>query len=204
LIGAGCLLAFGSIWTLIATAVFLMTRWSGAPWYFTLFTSMFVLVGLGMVGASIWALIVKPALVGRHFGPPLASVQPNVAEVGSSIQVRFERPVRANVEVRRFAMQLVLRESATYRRGTNNYTVTHDAVIDAYEVPARTYVAGETLAEERTFQIPRDGMHSLDAPHNKLAWFARILIDTPNAPDVADDMAFVVAPAVAGEAHRDR
>ena len=199
LIGVGCTLVFGIGWTLFAGLFFVLSWWMGAPWYFLLFSAIFVVVGLGMIGRGVWGLIIKPSLVGRHFGPPTGSVQPMLASVGGSVRARYERPVRANVEIRRFAIQLVLRESATYRRGTNTYTVTHDAVIDTYEVPARRLVAGETIAEDRIFRIPRDGMHSFDAPRNKLVWLVRILIDTPNAPDVADDLVFVVAPVVDGE-----
>lgn len=200
LIGVGCLLAFGIVWTLFATVFLAVTAWSGAPWFFVLFPALFVVVGLALTGAGIWGLVIRPRLVGRHFSPPLASVEPAVATVGSTIRVRYEQAIRRDVEVRGFTMQLILRESATYRRGTNSYTVVHNGVVDSYEVPTRRLYAGDTIAEARTFRIPRDGMHSFNAPRNKLAWLVRIAIDTPNAPDVDEEVAFVVAPTVAAEA----
>ncbi len=200
MIGTGCLLLFGIVWTAFAGLFFFMSFVSGAGWPFVLFAGAFVAVGLGIMGVGSWRLLIRPSLVGRHFARPMASIEPSVVQVGSRIRVRYEQTVRANVETRRFAMQLILRERATYQRGTNSYTVVHDGIIDSYEQPGRQLVAGEVISEDRTFAIPRDSMHSFDARNNKLIWLIRVMIDTPNAPDVLEEIEFVVAPMVDSEA----
>lgn len=200
MIGVGCMLTFGIAWTVFASLFLVMSIVGGADWPFVLFAAMFVAVGLGIMGVGGWRLLIRPSLVRRHFARPMASIEPSLVQVGTRIRVRYEQQVRADVETRGFVMQLVLRERATYQRGTNSYTVVHDGIIDAYEQAGRRLVAGETIAEDRTFTIPRDGMHSFGARHNKLIWLIRVMIDAPNAPDVLEEIEFVVAPTVDSEA----
>ena len=200
MIGVGCMLTFGIAWTVFASLFLVMSIVGGADWPFVLFAAMFVAVGLGIMGVGGWRLLIRPSLVRRHFARPMASLEPSLVQIGSSIRVRYEQQVRADVETRGFVMHLILRERATYQRGTNSYTVVHDGIIDGYEQPGRHLVAGETISEDRTFAIPRNSMHTFDARNNKLIWLVRVMIDTPNAPDVLEEIEFVVAPMAAGEA----
>jgi hypothetical protein len=202
MVQSGCVLAFGVVWTLISLLIF-FAAWSfRAPWFSLLFTGIFVLFGLGMVGTGLWKLLVRPALVGRYLGPASASVSSQQVRVGERVTVRYEQPVRADVELGQLTMKLVLREWAQYRRGSSNHTVIHDNVLNAYDSPGRRYARGETLMAEHTFSIPTDGMHSFNSIRNKLIWMVKVQIALPASPDAVEEIPFVVVSEVAGEARR--
>jgi hypothetical protein len=199
-VAAGCMVLFGLAFTGFAVFWMAMAWFTGAPWYFLLFGVPFVVIGPGILGAGAWGLIVRPALVGMAFGPATVQLSPPTVHPGETVRVRYEQAARRNLEVRRVLIRLVLQEHATYRRGTNTYTALHDRPVDQYEAPGRALTAGQLLTEECTLRVPVDGMHSLNAPRNKLRWLVRIEIDTPAAPDVREETEFSVMPDVAAGA----
>jgi hypothetical protein len=194
------MLVFGIGWTLF-TLVFFGIAWMiRAPWYFQAFAAVFVLAGVLMVSRSIWTMLVRPALLARYVGPASASLSSEQVRVGDHLTVRYEQPVKTEVEVGPIMMRLILHEWAQYRRGTNTYTVTHDNVVDTYEAPGRRMMRGDTISEEHTFRIPIDSMHSVMATHNRLRWLVKVSVALPASPDVAEEISFVVTPELAGEA----
>jgi hypothetical protein len=200
LVQGGCMLLFGIIWTLIALLIFFASWSLRAPWIFQLGTGVFVLFGLGMVAKGAWGVLLKPAIQARYVGPATAQLSRERLRPGDALTVRYEQPVRTEVEIGTLAMQMILREWAQYRRGTNTYTVFHDNIVDAYEEPGRRMQRGETILAEHTFRLPVDAMHSVTATHNRLLWLVRITLALPGAPDVAEHVGFEVAPEIDGEA----
>lgn len=197
LVGAGCQMVFGVMFTVFATSWLSFTWLSGAPWHFVIIGLPFLGVGLGMLAYGAWALIIRRSLVGMAFGQASADISPPTIRVGDVVQVRYEQEVRRNLEIRGVRIQLVLREHATYRRGTNTYNVYHDQVVDQYEAPGRALSSGSLLTEECSLRIPVDSMHSLQAPRNRLIWLVTFAVDAPAAPDVREEVVIGVIPDLA-------
>jgi hypothetical protein len=196
LVGAGCQLIFGAFFSIIAFVIFVFSWSVGAPWYFIVFTLPFLIFGLGMVGFGLWSVVVKPMMVGVAFGPPSASLSSSQVRLGESISIQYEQAALRTLEVRRVLIQLVLREHATYRRGTDRRTTIRDNVIVQHESAGRTLERGGVLSEQCALQVPIDSMHSLQAPHNKLIWLVKFQVDVPNSPDVTEEVVFTVVPDV--------
>ena len=199
LVNAGCQLIFGTIFTSISLFIFSMLWFVQAPWFAFLFVSIFVVFGVGMLGTGLWGLVVKPMMVGIAFGPPSAMLSLYRLRPGDSVTVRYDQSARRSVDVRRVLVQLILRERATYRRGTNTYTAIHDNVIDQRESPGRQVARGTALTEEHAFEVPIDSMHSLHAARNPLTWLVKVQIDVPGTPDIVEELEFVVGSQLAGE-----
>ena len=200
LVGAGCQLIFGAVFTAFATFFFLIAWSVNAPWYFLLFTLPFLAFGVGMVGYGLWTLLLKPSLVGTAFGPPHASLSSMLVRLGESVTVQYEQAALRDLAVRQVLIQLVLREHATYRRGTNTYTVYRDNIFAQHEGAGRSVSRGSVLTESCTLTVPRDSMHTLQAPRNKLIWLVKFQVDVPNTPDVTEEIVFTVVPDVFVEA----
>ena len=200
LVGAGCLLVFGVIFSSISVLILLVSLFVGAPWYFLLFDVPFLVAGFGMLGTGAWGLIVRPMLVGVAFGPPSAAISSYQLRLGERVTVKYEQSARRSLELRRVLIQLVLRESATYRRGTDSHTVVHDTVIDQHEGPGRQLARGDVLAEACTLQVPVDSMHTLELARNKLIWLVRIQVEVPGTPDVTEEIVITVVPDLVEEA----
>lgn len=197
MLGAGCQLLFGGFFTLIASFIFFGSWSVNAPWYFLAFTGVFLAFGLGMIGNALWILLVKPMLTGMAFGPASASLSSYELRLGDNLSVQYEQAALRAAQVRRVLIQLVLREHATYRRGTNTYTAYFDRVVAQHEGAGRPLARGDVLSESCTLRIPTDSMHSMEAPRNKLVWMAKIQVDVPGTPDVTEEIVFRVAPALA-------
>jgi hypothetical protein len=197
-VGSGCVLIFGSVFALFSL-IFMSVAWAiGAPWYFLAFGSIFLIAGFGMVGTGFWMLVLRPGLTALQVGQASASVEPQQARPGDRVTVRYEQPVRRAVEVQHVTIQLILRETATYRRGTNTYTAIHDNVIDQHEAQGRRYAGGETVSEACSLRLPPDAMHSFASHRNKLTWLIKVRIGLPGAPDVDEEIGMIVVPVVAG------
>lgn len=194
------MLIFGIIFSSIAILVLIASLSFGAPWYFLLFDVPFLVAGFGMMGTGAWGLIFKPMMVGVAFGPPSAALSATQLRLGEPLSVQYEQAARRSLDVRRVLIQLVLREQATYRRGTNSHTVVRDNVMDQHEGLGRQLARGAVLSEACTLRVPADSMHSLDAARNKLIWLVRFQIDVPGSPDATEEIVFTVVPELAGEA----
>jgi len=197
LIKAGCTFLFGVVWT-AGSLIWVSSAWFlGAPWFFILFGSVFVLIGFGMLGRSIWTGLIRTVVGGHYFGPPEIALSDEPLRVGQSFTLRYRQPVRREVQFRRVVIQTILRETAIYRRGTDTYTVTHDHLIEEHVGEGRRLYANDDLTEERRMKIPRDAMHTFVATHNRLDWYVRVNVDVPNMPDVWEELTFQVLPRLA-------
>ena len=192
---------FGLVWTGFSLVWVSFAWFFGAPWFFVLFGCVFVAFGLAMLGWSIWTGLIRTVAVGHFFGPPEIALSDEPLRVGQAFRLSYRQPVRREVQLRRVLIQIVFRETAIYRRGTDTYTVYHHHVIEEYASEGRRLYANDELAEQPSMRIPDDAMHSYTGAHNRLEWLVRVNVDLPNLPDVWEELTFEVLPALVGEAH---
>lgn len=160
----------------------------GRPeWFLTIFLIPFVLIGLGLAGFSVHALL-------GLFNPrPVLTVSSGAVALGHPFTLEWR--MRGRVErLRRLSIFLEGQEECTYRRGTSTST---DRSVFA-RVPV--IEADRTLDFRqgvREATIPGDTMHSFRAPNNKILWAIRVRGEIPRWPDVDEEYPFEVLPASA-------
>jgi hypothetical protein len=150
------------------------------------------LVGLLMVGGAVRTMLARARMT-----PPELAMSTSTPRVGEIFTVDYQQTFRAATNMQLLRLSLILRESATYRRGTDTVTVTHDHYVQTYDLPPRQFSGGETLRERRQFQIPPQSMHSFGASRNKLNWFLKVLVQVPGWPDFDDEFSLTVPPEIA-------
>ncbi len=162
---------------------------------FDLGVTVFLLVFL-IADAVFAAILLRAWLARLRFPVPQVWVSAHPLRVGEEARwryvQRFSRPLGPEVEA---WMQLVFREEATYQRGTETVTVTHEDVVDEWPLDLTGAQAGEVELEGR-LQIPREGMHTFRARRNRLRWFLRVRAQIPNWPDFQRAYELTVLPEV--------
>ncbi len=189
-VGLAFLAAFwnGITWTLII--LFWLDDDASGSFVPFVVLGIFALIGLVMVFALAKTLLARAKL---QPGVATASVHPVC--LGESLEVRFTQRPKSTVNVRRVALTLLCRESATYRQGTNTYTKRHDVHTDEREVVGpRTGDSFMTLEGEETFQIPPEGMHSFEASRNQVTWMIETKTELAGWPDFTQQFELEVAP----------
>ena len=136
-----------------------------------------------LVGLFVMVLGVRPFIARAKVTEPEVALSNTSPAVGELITFSYRQTFKGAADAKRLQFQLVLRESATYRRGTDTVTVTHEHLVQEYEEPPRHFQAGEALPQQRQFQVPRQGMHSFSANRNKLEWFIRARVEMAGWPD---------------------
>ncbi len=153
------------------------------------FTVPFCAVGIGLL---VWSL--GPLIAGLKVTRPEVSVSSTAVRPGDSFSFSFRQAFKSAAEVKRASLQLVLRETAIYRRGTNTYTATHEVVAQQFETQPRRFEAGEVFSEQRLLEIPPDAMHTFAAAHNKLRWIVKVQIGVSGWPDFKEEYEVQVLP----------
>ena len=177
--GAGCLVSGGA---LVAGSIF------GA-----LFGLPFLAIGIGFL---IWGIL--PWVVGMKMGKPDVSLSKTAVGVGEPFTFTYRQTFSKPVTVNGMSIQFLMRESATYQQGTDTYTVTHEKIADEVKHPARNFGIGEVFTENRTFQVPPDGMHTFLANRNKIRWHIRMRVEIAGWPDLREEYEVQVLPQRAG------
>jgi hypothetical protein len=149
----------------------------------------FVAIGFAILLFTFW----------RRFavfkvGKPELSLSKMILRLGDAVSVSYDQTFNRVSDVQHINVDLVFRESATYTRGTDTTTDTHEKIIDTYESPGRLFQAGETFQQDYTFTIPADAMHTFLAEHNKLQWFIRLWINVTGWPDLREEFEIQVLP----------
>jgi len=134
-------------------------------------------------------------------GPPEVHLSHEAVRVGEGLTVRYRQPFAKPVTVTRITLDWISRETATYRRGTDTVTVTHEERIDGAVFPSQSFAAGQAFEDERRFTVPLSGMHTFAATRNTLRWYVRLRVEIPGWPDLREEYEVRVLPEmVAGEA----
>lgn len=117
----------------------------------------FYAAGIGMI---VWG--VAPTFRAMKITPPEVHVSNKSVRLGESFDFRFHQVIKDRLDVDFVKAVFVMRETATYRRGTNTYTETH-------EIPVET----KGIREARTLRVSnwicRTGLQSLPAGCTRLS-----------------------------------
>lgn len=147
-----------------------------------LFMIPFVLVGLGLVVATLYAFV---AIFGPRYEIQLAEA---ALKPGKSTVVQWRR-VGGWGQPRDFVLLLVGREEATWSQGSGQST----ARSVFYEQQLfETTVPLSMLQGRVELRIPDDGVPGFQGRHNKLCWLLCLRAGVPWLPDLRADREIVV------------
>jgi hypothetical protein len=118
-----------------------------------------LIIGLIVGGIVIYQVGFRAARQARLDVPAL-SISDDSLRVGEKFSVVYEQKVSGQAVIRNMKFQLVLRERARYRSGTDTITVYHDHIIDQLTVPGGIQSPGSTIYQSFDWQIPPAGMHT--------------------------------------------
>jgi hypothetical protein len=182
-------LGFALIWTLFSCAMggLVLTNEPNIPG--VLFISLFVIIGLALMVYAGMAYYTR-----FKMGKPDFVLSHTEARVGDEISFSFTHTFRSNVNINWIKTQLILRETATYQRGTDTTTVTENNIIDENEEPGFNFQGGQMLSKAYTFTIPEDSMHTLKVKRNALEWFIKFEADISSLPNFVEEFEILVLP----------
>jgi hypothetical protein len=149
--------------------------------FFGLFMIPFVLVGIGMAGATVYQFI-------AIFGPKVElTVSQAAVPLGGTININWKLSGRQNVT--NLKIFLEGREEATYRRGTDTYTDKNTfCVLDVSDAMSSVTQGNASVP------IPANTMHSFEARNNKITWQLVVKGEIPVWPDIKEEYPLSVTP----------
>lgn len=153
-----------------------------------------ILIPFCIISGIVGIFVIYPAMQRMYFGKPEVAISVNEARIGEIFTMTYHHRLNRSLTVKTLAFQLILHEAATYQRGTDTVTVTHDKVVDEFGYTDQHYSRGHTIQDQWQVQIPMDGMHTFEADHNKIKWFLRVKIDTKGFFDFKRDYEIKVIP----------
>lgn len=157
----------------------------GRPeWGLALFLVPFVLVGVGLFVAILYTLL---ALSNAR---PVLEANAAALALGETLEVAWRMRGRLS-GLRRLTIVLEGVEQATYRRGTNSYTVRETFASTTLVDVSETWAMASGRA---TVAIARDAMHSFAAGNNVIAWSLHLKGVMHRWPDIDERYPIVVLP----------
>ena len=162
------------------------------------FSSLFVFIGLGvgepvmaafgglfvLVGLAVAVGLVRSIRVGKAWEAAIAVLDRWPVRMGEAARGWFHQTATADRSMAdRVTATLVLRESATYRVGTDTRTATEDVarvplVLEPEERDGRVGF-GFTIA------IPGEGPPTIDLPRNLVEWLIEFDVSETGSPDTS-------------------
>jgi hypothetical protein len=153
-------------------------------------SAVFTAIGLAIVVASV-----IPWIAGMRVARPEITLSSSTLRVGDGFSVHYAQTFKKQTEVNGIRLLLILREQATYRRGTDTTTVRHEQTAAEFEFPAKVYETGEQISFSRSMDIPRNGMHTFRGLRNQITWQLRVKVDIAGWPDYSEDFELYVQPS---------
>ena len=206
-IGKYFFLIFGVLWTGITCCVTIPIIVGAGGVGFTAGEPLAILSSIGFplifavcfggIGVVFIVLGLRPIIAGARVSPPDIGISSTNLRSGDDFTLSYQQTFKGAADVTQFSIQLVLRESATYRRGTDTVTVTHDYLIQNFELAEKRFESGETLSQNLRWAIPRGAMHSFEANRNKLRWLIKVKVGMKGWPDYDDEFEIKVLPEMA-------
>lgn len=183
---------FAAFWNGIIS-IFIFKGWgemgSGVmKWFITIFMIPFVLVGIGLIIHifyrifAIFSPIYQVEIADRYLSP------------GGHTTLTWKR-TGGGGKPRKFAIWLIGREEATYRRGTSTSTARacfHEEVL--FETESSMMMPRGRV----TIDLPPDSVPSFRSRNNKVRWFVMLVADVPFRPDIKDEYEIDVNPTGEG------
>lgn len=134
------------------------------------FCSVMILAMAGTVAIPVGVLWLVGQRLNRVVGPPEVTASSTQVHPGESLTVEYRQAARVAFEVEAVNVRLLLRETATYRRGTDTYTDTYDHIVQEMALPGALLQPGGAIHHKATITFPPTAMHTFSAPNNKLGW----------------------------------
>lgn len=175
---AAALFFFALLWNAISLVFVVIGFTTDAGIPFALCGLSFLGIGLLIVSAGVRMMMASWKVADPDLWISLPELR-----VGDKFKLTYRQKFKGRANVNHITLKLVLRESATYQRGTDTVTVTHDYDIKESHLPARHYNAGETISQELDLQIPPSSMHTFKSRHNELRWLLTVDVDIADWPD---------------------
>lgn len=181
------LLLFALVWNGIVGSVW-VASWNSGRTLPGVFLSIFLVIGLVVLGSAIWKLMQAAA------PRPLLRACSHPVSVGEILELRWQFK-QSSSSVERMALTLVGREEATYRRGTDSVTDKRVFMrLPIFEATGWAKIASGAVK----IQIPPNTMHSFASSSNRIVWVIELQETISNWPDVNCEYAITVAPARRG------
>lgn len=187
----GCSLGFAVAWTLFSCAIGALVISNEPNLFGVLFISLFVIIGIILMiyaGMSYYTRF--------KIGKPVFNISHTEARLGDEITFSFNHTFPRNVNINWMKTHFILRETATYQRGTDTVTLTENNIIDEQEEPGFNFQNGQILSKAYTFTIPEDSMHTLKVRNNALQWFIKFEADISSLPNFVEEFEILVLPEV--------
>lgn len=184
--GYGVVLVLAIIFTVSAIIVPVASGFEFGAIAFSFFFFMFTLI--------LWAIVIVGMIKRMYYGAPDIAISKMQVGVGEVFSMAYRHEFKRNIPVNEYIFRLIMRESATYQRGTDTVTVTHDHKIDEFGYPPQTFARGHVIDDQWQVKIPPTGMHTFEARRNKIQWFIQIEIDGPGLLDIKREYEVKVAP----------
>lgn len=149
-----------------------------------IFMSIFVLIGLGVIGAAIHSLLAlfNPTVQIEFSKSPL--------QLGDSLVLKWNVNGRFD-RISQFTITLEGHEIARYRRGTDTHTDKHLFLKQSIVETAKQI---EIAKGQKPLNIPADTMHSFKSSDNEIKWTLVIHGEISGWPDVKDEMDLQIFP----------
>lgn len=149
------------------------------------------------IGLLVTAFGLGPLIAATRLTKPDIQISKSDLRSGEEFALVYQQGFKSSVEVKRLAVQLILRESATYRRGTDTVTVTHDHLIQNFDLTERQFRSGESINQNMRWAIPRGAMHSFEASRNRLRWVIKVQVVMKGWPTYDEEFGLRVLPELA-------
>jgi hypothetical protein len=189
----GCLLLFGLFWTAFSS-IFIVLGLTDGNTIPIIFGGAFALIGIGIVSYAALSYYTR-----FRIGKPEITISEQMLRVGEPFTVSYFHSFNRSANIEGIRVELIFRETATYQRGTDTKTVTHNHMIAEFEEPGGHFQAGHLIQQNYDLQIPPDGMHTLKVRRNKLEWFVRFVMKVPKLPDFVEQFELEVVPVLMEE-----
>lgn len=178
---------FALFWNGFISIFVVLIMKDGWPLLPTLFISLFVLVGTGILAAFFHQFLA--------LSNPIVEIalESGAVPVGGELVLAWETTGNAG-RIRELRIEITGTEKATYTRGTDTTTDTH--VFQRILAAAVTDPAGIRFGSH-SVPIPATTMHTFAAKRNRIEWNIEVRGSIPWWPDVSEKYPFFVKPAEA-------
>ncbi len=158
----------------------------------SVFTLVFVLVGLGIAGGAL----LRPVAESR-IGVPEVEIDPNELRAGERATVRLILAPVSRAHINGVSMEVRGQEIAVSGSGTNRTTHRHDLfrAPSKLDGPTGAVEAGARAQFQGTLALPPDAAPSFRATDNEVRWSVTIRVDIEGWPDWQDEYVFTVVPS---------
>ena len=168
-----------------------MLKGGSVPWVPLAIISVFAVMGLGLLFAAGHALL-RVLLV----GDTTVEISREPLAPGETATIYVKQAGRFQIE--QAEVRLFCRKEATYRRGTDTVTDKQEVLSEVVARSGRMQSRSGHALLDAQVRIPRNAMHSFEAPNNKIRWFIGVKLVIAGRPDVNDAFVLRVAPERVG------